>query len=487
MSKVKLSYQGLDDGYRRRGGYLMTNGGLIIEDDGNPLGTTVSLETATTVAGAIQAIVEEFDVQPVLFIGSGLPRRYMGAPDWEGALKFALEAMGDKAQPYSYFAQKFGDDKVKIGTAIADLVFEWAWGAGKDRFDATFFEGSTSHIFMKSLIAEHLDAITPQTQSGFGKVHEEELAALRDIRPHAIITTNYDSMIELVFEGYEAIVGRGVLRYDLNSFGEIFHIHGMTSEPESMILTTSDYDNWHKQSRYFAAKLLTYFVEHPVFIFGYGLGDPNVRTLLQDIGRIVADETGLVGNVAQIVWHAELKGGPSQSEVVIDDEDDGRQYRLRVFNVTSLKEVFELLSARHELKHVNPALLRTLAARLMKLTRKDIPGGNVEVDYTTLEKVVQDDKSLPAMLGLTFADTDNKTHPFTIGHVADELNLKGWNAVDKLIKRIKMDTGVDLRASDNRYHERIKTGKKSATRKWSHEAVELFRNMLAGKEYELRD
>src|SRR5690606_15235624 len=99
----------------------------------------------------------------------------------------------------------------------------------------------------------------------------------------------------------------------LNSFGEIFHIHGMTSDPASLVLTNTDYDNWHKQSRYFAAKLLTYFVEHPVFIFGYGLGDPNVRTLLQDIGRIVADETGLVGNVAQIVWHAELKGGPSQS------------------------------------------------------------------------------------------------------------------------------------------------------------------------------
>ncbi|MBC8719182.1 SIR2 family protein [Ochrobactrum sp. Marseille-Q0166] len=403
------------------------------------------------------------------------------------ALRYALDAVGDKAQPYSYFVQKFGDDKVKIGTAIADLIFEWAWAPGKERFDASLFKGTDSHVFMKSLIAEHLDEITPKTREHFINDFEAELAALRDIRPHAIITTNYDSMIELIFEGYEAIVGRGVLRYDLNSFGEIFHIHGMTSNPESLVLTATDYDNSHKQSRYFAAKLLTYFVEHPVFIFGYGLGDPNVRTLLQDIGRIAADETGLVGNVAQIVWHAELKGGPSQSEVVIDDEDDERQYRLRVFNVTSLKEVFELLSARHELKQVNPALLRSLAARLMKLTRKDIPGGTVEVDYTTLEKVAQDDKHLPKMLGLSFADTDNKTHPFTLGQVADELKLSGWNAVDKLIKRIKFDTGVDLRASDNCYHERIKTGKKSATRKWSHEAVDLFRNVMAGKPYKLRE
>ncbi len=33
----------------------------------------------------------------------------------------------------------------------------------------------------------------------------------------------------------------------------------------------------------------------------------------------------------------------------------------------------------------------------MKLARKDIASGNVDVDYATLEKVVQDDKSLPTM------------------------------------------------------------------------------------------
>ncbi len=450
-------------------------------------GISSSLDLPGTIGSTLQGILEEFDVQPVLFIGAGLARRYIGAPDWEGALRLALDKTGASAQPYSYFVQKYGDDKVKIGTAIADLVFEYAWGAGKAEFDPMFFEGTDRHIFMKVLIAAHLRKLMPETDADLPIEYADELAAFRSIRPHAIITTNYDSLLELVFKGYEAIVGRGVLRYDLNSFGEIFHIHGITSDPSSLVLTAPDYSNWHKQSRYFAAKLLTYFVEHPVFIFGYSLGDPNVRTLLQDIGRIVADESGLVSNVAQIVWHPELKAGPTQSEVVIDDEEDGRQYRLRVFNVTSLLEVFELLAARHELKQVNPALLRTLAARLMKLTRKDIPVGTVEVDYSTLEKMAHDDELLPKMLGLTLADTNNKTHPFTLGQVADELELKGWNALNPVIKKISDEKGVDLRASDNRYHERIKTGKKSATRKWSHEAIDLFRTVMGGKPYEVRE
>jgi len=444
-----------------------------------------SVDASDPITVALAGLLEEFDCQPVLFVGAGLSRRYIGAPDWEGALRNALQTLGTDAPDYSYFLQKFGDDKVQIGTTIGDLLFEWAWKEGKSSFDPELFKSPDRYIFLKSIISSHLSNLPALAADSYAQNFTDEINALKNIRPHAIITTNYDDMLEGIFSGYEPIVGKGVLRYDLNSFGEIFHIHGIVGNPSSLILTNPDYVNWHQQSRYFAAKLLTYFVEHPILIFGYGLGDPNVRTILKDIGRIVADEDGLIGNVAQVVWHNELKSGPSQSEFVIDDDEIGHQYRLRVFNVLSLADVYHVLAASHELRQVNPAMLRALSARLMKLTRKDIPSGTVEVDYTTLEKVLDDDASLPKMLGLTFADSENKTHPFTITQLAEELKLKSWNEVDKLIKRVERDRGVNLRASDNGYHERIKTGKKSAVRKWSHKALSLFQTMLASDKYEL--
>ncbi len=452
-----------------------------------PIATEADMLTATQ--AALAQVLEEFDVQPVLFVGAGLSRRYLGSPDWEGALKHALDVMADDAPAYSYFIQKYGENMVAIGTAIGDMLFEWAWAKGKDKFSPALFEVEDRYIFLKSIVAGHMNSLSLPKDNSTSSDTLEEIEALRTIRPHAIITTNYDDMLESVFTGYEPIVGKGVLRYDLNSFGEIFHIHGIASDPASLILTAPDYSNWEQQSRYFAAKLLTYFVEHPVFIFGYGLGDPNVRSLLQDIGRITADDDGLIGNVVQIVWHTGKKPYSEQSEFVIDDDSSGKQYRLRIFNVTSMIEVFTVLSARHELKQVNPAVLRALAARLMKLTRRDIPSGTVDVDYATLEKVAKDDSYLPSMLGLTFADSENKTHPFTISQVADELKLKGWNDVDKIIKKIKQDTGINLRSSDNRYHERIKTGKMeaSAVRKWSHEALDLFKAVLAGAPYKVSE
>jgi len=440
---------------------------------------------AAEAVDVISEALESFDCQPVLFVGAGIARRYIGAPDWDGALQYALSKLGDKAPPYSYFVQKYNDEKVLIGTEIGDLLFEWAWKDGKDKFDERLFNSKDRFVFLKEIISQHLNSITPGDIDVSSDLIKREIKALKAIRPHAIITTNYDSTLEKIFSGYEAIVGAGVLKYNLNSFGEIFHIHGMAEQPSSLVISKPDYDNWSDESKYFASKLLTYFVEHPVFIFGYGLGDPNVQTVLRDIGRITADDSGLIGNVIQVVWYDDAEKISGPAEFVIAGGD--RQYRLRVLNVTSLAEVFEALAAKHELKDVNPALVRALAARVMKLTRKDIPSGEVEVDFSTLERLAKNEDELPKMLGLTYSDSENKLHPYTLSMVADEIGLKNWQGADKILKKIKEETGVELRDSDNRYHCKIKTGKKdkSATRKWSQEAIDLLRAVEEGKEYKI--
>ncbi|MCC2980360.1 SIR2 family protein [Sphingomonas sp. IC4-52] len=446
---------------------------------------SAEIDGTTIAVSAVEQTLENFDCQPVLFIGAGLARRYIGAPDWEGALRHALSCMGEEGPDYSYLVQKHNDDKVAIGTDIGNALFEWAWAKGRGNFEEELYQSKDRYIFLKTVIADHLRSITPKKIDEDDKEIVRELKALVAIRPHAIITTNYDDTLERIFTGYEPIVGTGVLRYNLDSFGEIFHIHGSVSDPSSLVISGPDYESWSEDSRYFAAKLLTYFVEHPVFIFGYGLGDPNVQTVLRDIGRITADETGLIGNVIQIVWHSDPDKAKGASEFVV--AGGSTQYRLKVLNVSSLADIFEALAAQHDLKYVNPALVRALAARVMKLTRKDIPNGEVEVDFTTLERLTSSDDEVPRMLGLTITDTENKLHPYTLGMVAEELGLKNWQQVDKILKRIEEDKGVKFRDTDNRYHCKIKTGKKenSATRKWSQEAIDLIKKASDGLDYQV--
>jgi SIR2-like domain len=424
----------------------------------------------------ISSLLANFDCQPVLFVGAGMARRFLGAPDWAGALQNALSVVGADAPDFEYFLQKNGDDLVACGTDISEVIFEWAW-KDKSRFHEDVYKAKDRSIFLKKIISDQISALTAN------KIPDNlvpEIESLKKIRPHAVITTNYDKMLEGVFEGYEAIVGKGVLKYNINSFGEIFHIHGIVDDPLSMVLVNQDYERWHIESQYFAAKLLAYFVEHPIFIFGYGLGDPNIRTVLSDIGRIVADDDGLISNVVQVVWKDGLDNA-ALSEYAI--EEGGNQYRIRVIKVGDLCRIFDFLSARHELKNVNAAMVRALAARVMKLTRRDIPNGDIEVDFATLERLACEDSELPTMLGLTIVEDLNKSHPFALSMAAEKLGLNSFNPLVKVIKLIHEQTGINLRETDNKYHCTIKTGKSSQTHKWSHDAVMLFEKVLKGEDY----
>ncbi|MBX9857990.1 MAG: SIR2 family protein [Sphingomonas sp.] len=432
----------------------------------------------------VASLLENFDCQPVLFVGAGLARRYIGAPDWEGALRYALQLLPNCDVTYEYLSQKHGGDKVLIGTEIGDLIFEWAWKDGKGVFSESLFSVQDKAIFLKSVLAKHLFDIGQGIDEASAE-HKQEIEALKTIRPHALITTNYDNMLEKLFEGYESIIGRRVLKYNLNAYGEVYHIHGSIDAPETMVLTKSDYDDWAEESKYFAAKLLTYFAEHPVFIFGYGLGDPNVQTVLQDIGKIVADETGLIANVIQVVYFSDQEISASQSEFALPV--GGKQFRIRVLNVNSLLDVFTALTARHELKNVNPALVRALAARVMKLTRSDIPNGNIEVNYQTLESVANSDDALPTMLGITQVDDINKSHPYLLSAVGEQLGHPNWNGANKLLEKIKVDTGIDLKSTDNKYHCAVKVGKKdsSVSRKYSKLMVKLLEKVRDSEDYDI--
>ena len=242
---------------------------------------------------------------------------------------------------------------------------------------------------------------------------------------------------------------------------------------------------WRRRASTFSAKLLTYFAEHPVFFFGYSLNDPNVKAILGDIGELVSDEAGLIPNVCQVVWHS-TKPGNNHADFT-SFVVEGKEYRIRAIHTAEFNWVYDALRSRSALTSINPKLLRALAARMMKLIRHDIPTGDVSVNYDILEQVAAKDEKLPSLLGITAATNPNQTHPFTLTQVAKRLGLKNWQGANKVIETILTEKGVSLKASDNRYHCKIKTGTKdsSVTHKWSHAAIDLLRLALDGTEYDV--
>jgi hypothetical protein len=149
------------------------------------------------VSAEIANCVQSSGCQPILFIGSGFSKRYFGGPNWDELLAHLATACPLIDKDYAYYKQSMSSP-LEIGAEFARLYQEWAWSSGRKKFPAELFsENVPASAYIKFKISEHLREITPNSSRVSKAVHADELAALVKIKPHAIITTNFDKFIEV--------------------------------------------------------------------------------------------------------------------------------------------------------------------------------------------------------------------------------------------------------------------------------------------------
>lgn len=427
----------------------------------------------------IREIQSELQMQPVLFIGSGFTRRYFNGPNWSGLLQGVLKKIGYE-KDIAYLVSKHGGRLASVATELVEPAFEWAWEKGSNHFSAGLLGSFTSkaeplkHIAC-TVLREQMTA-KPSTE-----LLADELRKFSDIRPQAIITTNYDERIEQAFDGYCTIVGRDVYRYRINAIGEIYKIHGTISDPSSIILTDEDYQGYEEKRRYISAKMIAMFAENPVFIFGYSLNDPNVAKIICDVGEVIADNDGFVSNIFFIEWRTDAARQNLPETMTISSA--GRSYSIRRLSVPDFGALLEILAEPASLTGVQPHLLRAVIARVGDAVRVDIPRRQLEVTYDDLERNLRDDATIPKLLGFSVSDNSNTTHPYTITQIAHQLGFNSHNQITNgVIRPLKSKYGFDIQASDNSFHQCIKVGMaaKSKSHKYSKRFVEVAKAVLSG-------
>lgn len=221
---------------------------------------------------------------PFLFLGSGFSRRYLGLEDWKGLLgKFCVAG-----KPFEYYLSSANGSYPKIASLLAKDFNEYWWSASVysqsvERFKSKIRDETSA---LRIEICNYLSTLDQSKAKESD--YAEEVKLLANLNVDGVITTNWDMFIEQLFPEYKTYIGQEELLFsNPQEIGEIYKIHGCSTNSNSLVLTDSDYESFNQKNTYLAAKLITLFVEHPVVFIGYSISDENISSLLKAISACI--------------------------------------------------------------------------------------------------------------------------------------------------------------------------------------------------------
>ena len=176
----------------------------------------------------LRITLDDSGTRPILFIGSGLSRRYFNGPSWVELLKSIIELNPNITKPIGYYTQKTGNDFPQIASTIVNEYQDYAWEVqGNGPFPEYLYSTEYSDsIYLKYQIKLLLEKLLDSSDLD-SEDYRKELEILKELNPHAIVTTNYDQLLETIFPNFKVVIGQQVIknRKALN-IGHILKIHG---------------------------------------------------------------------------------------------------------------------------------------------------------------------------------------------------------------------------------------------------------------------
>ena len=246
----------------------------------------------------IKDILNIHDTLPILFVGAGLSRRYLGLENWEGLLRYLAQRISDNEFGFEMYNSMAESSTIQVGLyqKIAELIgndFSKKWFID-DKFKEVREEYRDDIKNKVSPIKIEIAKYIKDNSLNFVEDQKSELELLKKVGKKSIagvITTNYDLLLENILLGYKTYIGQEELIFSqLQGVGEIYKIHGCCTNPSSIVINEEDYKEFDDKNAYLASKILTLFLEHPIVFMGYSIEDENIRNILKSIVRCLSKE-----------------------------------------------------------------------------------------------------------------------------------------------------------------------------------------------------
>lgn len=364
----------------------------------------------------IEEVVQRFNATPILFVGSGLSRRYLDLPDWKGLLEhfakininddFAFSAYENKAKALEF--------RAGIMPKVAELIqidFDAKWFADPSirTVDGEVLE-QIKENGLSPFKAEIAELIKNQTVINPNYVEEvSKLAQISEKSIAGIITTNYDSFLEDTLLGFTKYIGQTQLIFSaIQGIAEIYKIHGSVEKPDSIIINENDYVTFEKNSVYLAAKLMTIFMEYPIIFIGYSIGDTNIQNIIKAIVDCLDEEqvSMLEDRFIFIEYKRDVIGAEVSPFTIMIDNKPLIMKRIVLSDFMLLYEALGKKKTKLPVK-----ILRRFKEELYNYTVTNMPTANLRV------------------AAIDDARVDDEELVLAIGKVSD-LGLKGLKGID---------------------------------------------------------
>jgi hypothetical protein len=370
---------------------------------------------------AIKSHFKCFEASPMLFVGSGMSRRYLGLENWEQLLLKFCEEIGEN--PLRMRANASGN-LPRYAKLLAD-AYNTKWWSG-DSVPAIAEEYKEHFTSDSSVLKIEISRYLVNAHASRDAELLEELQILASTNIDGIITTNWDCLLEHLFPKFTTFIGQdGLIAGRSHGIAEIYKIHGCSSVPNSLVLTEADYEEYRRKNPYLSSKLLTIFIERPVIFLGYSLTDPHIAEILDDIISCFPEKSleFLKDKLIFVSWDGDLEE-PSITDSVIH-----KKIPVKLIKLKSFIPLFEVL--RDTKKRIPAHIFRAIKDELYDLVITDDPKGQL---YVRLENDLEKSNLMEFVVGYGAISTAKK------GEAIARQGLIGLERAD-LIRDVIFETG----------------------------------------------
>lgn len=384
----------------------------------------------------IKEFISKYKNHPILFIGTGLSLRYLNnSYSWDKLLekicldfkneKYFLELKHkySKNSDLSKVAEKIEKDFERSFEKIRKRnLFEITDEEITDEYYKRLKEGNPTSRF-KIYISHILKKLDFK--------NNEELIELKKMKKNisSVITTNYDTMIEELFS-FKPLIGNDILLS--NPYGSVYKIHGCVSQPDKIIITEKDYNEFNLKYELIRAQLLSLFIHNPIIFLGYSISDSNIKTILKTIFNYVDNNSILATKIKNNFLLVEYEGGANNLEVLEHDIDlEGyNTIRINKIKTDNFLEIYKNIS---ELQL--PISVMDIR-KVQSIVKEICNGGKIKVNIVeNIDDLNNSEKVLAIGSSYTLKYCYQTTKDFIKDYfkIIEENNVQLLNIIDKLV------------------------------------------------------